>query len=61
MTSEPLPIVNHFLIFHSLNNRFDVFPRWRNLNHFSRVTNISFSDGNKLQDISKVEVLVRYI
>ncbi|KAG2036685.1 hypothetical protein BDR03DRAFT_982794 [Suillus americanus] len=26
---------------------------WRNLNHFDRVTNITYSDGNKLQDISK--------
>ncbi|KAG2159185.1 uncharacterized protein EDB93DRAFT_1237894 [Suillus bovinus] len=36
-----------------LDNQFDAFPRWRNLNHFDRVTNITYSDGNKLRDISK--------
>ncbi|KAG2137820.1 hypothetical protein BD769DRAFT_1351482 [Suillus cothurnatus] len=29
------------------------FPRWRNLNHFKSVINISFTDGNKFQDLSK--------
>ncbi|KAG1837031.1 hypothetical protein DFJ58DRAFT_718946 [Suillus subalutaceus] len=29
------------------------FPRWRNLNHFSTVIHITFSDGNKMQDLSK--------
>ncbi|KAG1898812.1 uncharacterized protein F5891DRAFT_1129282 [Suillus fuscotomentosus] len=36
-----------------IDEQFDAFPRWRGLNHFHRVTNISFSDGNKFQDISK--------
>ncbi|KAG2142880.1 uncharacterized protein EDB93DRAFT_1241527 [Suillus bovinus] len=31
----------------------DDFPRWRNLNHFKSAINISFSDGNKFQDLSK--------
>ncbi|KAG0708024.1 hypothetical protein DFH29DRAFT_979603 [Suillus ampliporus] len=29
------------------------FPQWRNLNHFKSVINISFTDGNKCQDLSK--------
>ncbi|KAH7917227.1 hypothetical protein BV22DRAFT_974760, partial [Leucogyrophana mollusca] len=36
-----------------IDDAFAAFPRWRNLNHFERVDNISFSDGNKLRDISK--------
>ncbi|KAG1776116.1 hypothetical protein EV702DRAFT_1180116 [Suillus placidus] len=32
---------------------FAAFTRWHNLNHFDRVTNITYSDGNKLRDISK--------
>ncbi|KAG2129743.1 hypothetical protein DEU56DRAFT_872433 [Suillus clintonianus] len=36
-----------------MDDQFDAFPRWRNLNHFDRVTNITYSDGNKLRDISK--------
>ncbi|KAG1819402.1 hypothetical protein DFJ58DRAFT_720208 [Suillus subalutaceus] len=35
------------------DDQFAAFPRWRNLNHFDHVTNISFSDGNKFLDISK--------
>ena len=30
------------------------FPRFRDLNHFNNIMNISFSDGSKLEDISKV-------
>ncbi|KAG1729317.1 uncharacterized protein EDB91DRAFT_1239239 [Suillus paluster] len=29
------------------------FPQWRNLNHFKSVINVSFTDGNKFQDLSK--------
>ncbi|KAG1765353.1 hypothetical protein EDD22DRAFT_978791 [Suillus occidentalis] len=29
------------------------FPQWHNLNHFSTVIHITFSDGNKMQDLSK--------
>ncbi|KAK6996136.1 hypothetical protein R3P38DRAFT_3222724 [Favolaschia claudopus] len=32
------------------------FPRWRNLNHFQSVTNISFNDGSKHEDIAKMMV-----
>lgn len=31
-----------------------MLPRWRNLNHFQSVTNISFNDGSKHEDISKM-------
>ncbi|KAJ7241195.1 hypothetical protein B0H12DRAFT_1250508 [Mycena haematopus] len=37
-----------------LDQQFDRLPRWRNLNHFQTVTNISFNDGSKHQDISKM-------
>ncbi|KAG1859330.1 hypothetical protein DFJ58DRAFT_715722 [Suillus subalutaceus] len=37
-----------------VDEQFDVFLRWRNLNHFDCVTNIYFTDSNKFQDISKV-------
>ncbi|KAG1860331.1 hypothetical protein DFJ58DRAFT_715642 [Suillus subalutaceus] len=40
------------------DDQFAAFLRWRNLNHFDHVTNISFSDGNKFLDISK-NVLTR--
>ncbi|KAG1769124.1 hypothetical protein EV702DRAFT_1181845 [Suillus placidus] len=36
-----------------IDDQFAAFTRWRNLNHFDRVTNITYSDGNKLRDISK--------
>ncbi|KAG0691632.1 hypothetical protein DFH29DRAFT_884029 [Suillus ampliporus] len=36
-----------------VNDQFTAFPWWRKLNHFNSVTNISYSDRNKLQDISK--------
>ncbi|KAG1876628.1 hypothetical protein DFJ58DRAFT_712860 [Suillus subalutaceus] len=29
------------------------FPRWRDCNHFNTVIHMSFSDGNKMQDLSK--------
>ncbi|KAI6156008.1 hypothetical protein BKA82DRAFT_3967167 [Pisolithus tinctorius] len=29
------------------------FPRWQNLAHFNQVIHVTFSDGNKLADISK--------
>lgn len=35
-------------------HRFAAFTRWCNLIHFDRVTNITYSDSNKLRDISKV-------
>jgi hypothetical protein len=33
---------------------FDLVPRWRNLHHFKSVMNITFNDGSKNKDISKV-------
>ncbi|KAG2034349.1 hypothetical protein BDR03DRAFT_935318 [Suillus americanus] len=36
-----------------IDEQFDAFPQWQGFNHFHRVTNISFSDGNKFRDISK--------
>ncbi|KAG1747467.1 hypothetical protein EDB19DRAFT_1826190 [Suillus lakei] len=29
------------------------FPQWRNLNHFKSIINISFTNGNKYQDLSE--------
>ncbi|KAI5993146.1 hypothetical protein F5J12DRAFT_786022 [Pisolithus orientalis] len=34
------------------------FPHWQNLTHFNQVIHDTFSDGNKLADISKVITLV---
>ncbi|KAG1879892.1 hypothetical protein F4604DRAFT_1679450 [Suillus subluteus] len=36
-----------------IDNWFDAFLRWQNLNHFDCITNISFSDSNKFLDISE--------
>ncbi|KAG1730266.1 uncharacterized protein EDB91DRAFT_1239125 [Suillus paluster] len=36
-----------------VDKQFDAFPQWQNLNHFNRITNIYFTDGNKFQDISR--------
>ncbi len=40
--------------------RFASFPRWRNLNHFNAVMSISFNDGTKHEDISKMIVLASH-
>ncbi|KAG2343829.1 hypothetical protein BDR05DRAFT_999735 [Suillus weaverae] len=37
----------------TVDEQFDAFPRWRNLNHFDCITNIYFTDSNKFQDISR--------
>ncbi|KAJ7742490.1 hypothetical protein DFH07DRAFT_750448 [Mycena maculata] len=37
-----------------LDQQFNMLPRWRDLNHFQSVTNISFNDGSKHEDISKM-------
>lgn len=29
-------------------------PRWRGLNHFTEILDVSFTDGSKYEDISKV-------
>jgi hypothetical protein len=36
--------------------RFEKFPRWRNFHHFKSVTNITFNDGSKHEDIAKTMV-----
>ncbi|KAG1851348.1 hypothetical protein DFJ58DRAFT_729007 [Suillus subalutaceus] len=36
-----------------IDEQFNTFPRWCDLNHFKSVITISFSDGNKLRDIAK--------
>lgn len=30
------------------------FPRWRGLTHFGNVMSMSFTDGSKYEDLSKV-------
>ncbi|KAF7378401.1 hypothetical protein MSAN_00266700 [Mycena sanguinolenta] len=37
-----------------LDQQFDLLPRWRNMNHFQTVSNMTFNDGSKHQDISKM-------
>ena len=35
---------------------FSAAVRWRNLNHFDAVTNMSFTDASKYEDVSKVSL-----
>ncbi|KAG6824695.1 hypothetical protein H0H92_006110 [Tricholoma furcatifolium] len=37
-----------------IDSAFDTMPRWRGLNHFESVMNITFNDGTKNCDISKI-------
>ncbi|KAK7030283.1 hypothetical protein VNI00_014300 [Paramarasmius palmivorus] len=37
-----------------VDRRFKSFPRWRNLSHFDAVTTVTFNDGSKHRDISKM-------
>ncbi|KAF8207999.1 hypothetical protein K438DRAFT_2071545 [Mycena galopus ATCC 62051] len=39
-----------------LDQQFNSLPRWRNLNHFQTVTNLSFNDGSKHEDIAKMMI-----
>ncbi|KAG1787605.1 uncharacterized protein HD556DRAFT_1448615 [Suillus plorans] len=41
-------------------HNFKSFPRWRNLNHFDQVVSISFADGMKYEDISKLIVFAAH-
>ncbi|KAJ7176117.1 hypothetical protein C8R43DRAFT_1084647 [Mycena crocata] len=43
-----------------IDRQFAAFPRWRNLNHFKAVMGVSFNDGTKHTDISKVIILVSH-
>lgn len=36
-------------------------PRWHGLNHFNHIVSISFSDGTKYEDISKVSIISLYL
>ncbi|THU95745.1 hypothetical protein K435DRAFT_819621 [Dendrothele bispora CBS 962.96] len=38
-----------------INTKFEKMPSWRNLTHHKSVTNLSFNDGSKHRDISKVD------
>ncbi|KAF4599037.1 hypothetical protein EYR40_006126 [Pleurotus pulmonarius] len=42
------------------DTQFDMIPRWRNLHHFESVSNITFNDGSKNQDISKLILFTSY-
>ncbi|KAF7798759.1 hypothetical protein EIP86_009984, partial [Pleurotus ostreatoroseus] len=37
----------------AIDHQYDIFPRWRNLNHFGKVLHTEFSDGSKYEDIAK--------
>ncbi|KAG2155790.1 uncharacterized protein EDB93DRAFT_1262085 [Suillus bovinus] len=39
---------------------FDSMPRWRNINNFKHVMDISFSDGSKYEDISKLIIFAAH-
>ncbi|KAF8145268.1 hypothetical protein K438DRAFT_1910860 [Mycena galopus ATCC 62051] len=39
-----------------LDQQFNNLPRWRNLSHFQTVTNLSFNDGSKHEDIAKMMI-----
>ncbi|KAH9911521.1 uncharacterized protein BXZ73DRAFT_56902, partial [Epithele typhae] len=40
-----------------VNDAFSAMPRWRGLNHFDEVTTVSFTDGSKYEDMSKVVIV----
>ncbi|KAH9848281.1 hypothetical protein C2E23DRAFT_739970 [Lenzites betulinus] len=44
----------------TINERFDLIPRWKDMNHFSEVCSVNFTDGTKYEDISKVLVYASY-
>ncbi|KAJ7065749.1 hypothetical protein C8F01DRAFT_1228972 [Mycena amicta] len=44
----------------AFDKQFDALPRWRNLNHFSSVSNIHFNDGKKYCDIGKMIVFAAH-
>ncbi|KAF8833931.1 hypothetical protein BDN67DRAFT_992758 [Paxillus ammoniavirescens] len=39
-----------------VDENFTAMPRWHNLNHFNQVVDISFNDGSKHEDISKLVI-----
>ena len=38
----------------------DLLPRWRNLNHFSSISNMTFNDGSKHRDVSKMIIFAAH-
>ncbi|KAG0703025.1 hypothetical protein DFH29DRAFT_982086 [Suillus ampliporus] len=43
-----------------IDEYFDSMPRWHNINHFNHVMDVSFSDGMKYEDISKLIVFAAH-
>ncbi|KAJ7695581.1 hypothetical protein B0H14DRAFT_3100500 [Mycena olivaceomarginata] len=43
-----------------LDQQFDALPRWRGLTHFKTVTNISFNDGSKHEDVAKMMIFAAH-
>ncbi|KAG1900690.1 uncharacterized protein F5891DRAFT_980264 [Suillus fuscotomentosus] len=43
-----------------IDSFFQSIPHWRNLNHFDQVIPVSFSDGTKYEDISKLIVVAAH-
>ncbi|KAG1891823.1 uncharacterized protein F5891DRAFT_986524 [Suillus fuscotomentosus] len=43
-----------------IDEYFNSMPRWHNINHFNHVMDISFSDGSKYEDISKLIVFAAH-
>ncbi|KAI9445866.1 hypothetical protein H4582DRAFT_2069128 [Lactarius indigo] len=43
-----------------VDQQFDLVPRWRGLHHFPAVMKVSFTDGTKFEDISKVVVFAAH-
>ena len=50
---QPVPF-HALLIWHTF--RMDEIPHWRGLNHFGAIMHVSFTDGSKYEDISKVSI-----
>ncbi|OJT12638.1 hypothetical protein TRAPUB_10879 [Trametes pubescens] len=44
-----------------VNAQYDAIPRWPNLNHFTAVVAVNFTDGTKYEDMSKVIVPASYM
>ncbi|KAJ7075495.1 hypothetical protein B0H15DRAFT_925434 [Mycena belliarum] len=43
-----------------IDTQMSKFPRWRNLNHFDTIMNVSFNDGSKHEDIAKEMLFVAH-
>ncbi|KAF9494958.1 hypothetical protein BDN71DRAFT_1496133 [Pleurotus eryngii] len=44
----------------TLDNQAAAMPRWRNFHHFAALTTITFNDGSKFEDISKILLFVAH-